>query len=255
MPTQIDQPDPDEMITLSTRVRLDRRNPIRDFHLAERDRFLPARAERIGYALGNALEHFQYCEIIASRAAELSESHRLAVLALMDLPGDRSHVSEPVWSRQRRLNILLHLEIQTYYQFAKSTLDRLARAFRVYFGPADTISVDSHKALISNLGEYAEKKGLTQPPPELLRSGGLLLEGLVLYRDKRIVHDSAQASYRGTIFDPGKGATIVHIPGKESKDTKAQSEFITDIQDKLSGFVFLLIGYMQENTGKAAGIR
>jgi hypothetical protein len=62
----------------------------------------------------------------------------------------------------------LHLEIESFYLFANIFLDRLAMNVEYVFGQARRLPLGSHHELIEHVVRYAQDRGLSPVPGELV---------------------------------------------------------------------------------------
>jgi hypothetical protein len=95
---------------------------------------------------------------------------------------------------------VLHLDIESFYLFAKIYLDKIAHAFEFYFGPGRGKSMDSHDQLVKNFPAYAKEKGLTLPS-DLMSIATRLKSDISDYRDYEIAHEKSPRRLSGTVFD------------------------------------------------------
>src|SRR5689334_1122524 len=56
----------------------------------------------------------------------------------------------PDYNQSRRV----HLEIESFYVFAKILLDRFAQLIQLFFGPARDLSLSSHHKLSNNIEQF-----------------------------------------------------------------------------------------------------
>jgi hypothetical protein len=95
---------------------------------------------------------------------------------------------------------LLHLEIESFYLFAKILLDKIAHALEFYFGLGRKKSLDSHDGLVKNFAQYAEVKCLTLPS-DFMTIAARLKTDVSDYRDYEIAHEKSPRRMSGTVFD------------------------------------------------------
>ncbi len=56
-----------------------------------------------------------------------------------------------------------HVDLETFYLFAKTVLERSAQYIELYFGSEPKLSVRSHDKLRANFSEFAERRGIVIP--------------------------------------------------------------------------------------------
>jgi hypothetical protein len=127
--------------------------------------------------------------------------HRKATQAAV-LPGTHPMTGQLMTLHEEglRLNIMLHLEIESYYLFAKIMLDKIVHALEFYFGQGRNISLDSHDNLVKYFEAYAEQKGLVLPL-EFMVMAKTLKTDISDYRDYDIAHEKSPRRMSGTMFD------------------------------------------------------
>jgi len=130
-------------------------NILFDFVMAERFKY--ADVNVFAHKLGQALRYYDFLLIILDRYEEANgkmaslreETRKL----LPTQTGIRRVTPEEVslLGESSRLTTLLHLEIESFYLFAKVLLDNIARFLHVYFGEEQGIKGKSHNDLASHL--------------------------------------------------------------------------------------------------------
>jgi hypothetical protein len=130
-----------------------------------RCRLLFEQHNMFAFAFGKVTRYWQFLEIIYERYQLASRAFMENTKALYEpmKPGASSLLTE----EQQRLHeagaslqAALHLEIESFYLFAKIMLDVIAHAIEYYFGSARNLSLDSHDDLAKNLHKYAAAKSL-----------------------------------------------------------------------------------------------
>lgn len=107
-----------------------------------------------------------------------------------------------------RLTTLVHLEIESFYMFAKVLLDNIARFLYVYFGLERGVGLKSHNDLAKHYEKYFKAKRLAIPEG-LPESITLLKDSICDYRDKEISHELSLRRTRATGWSGSGGARIV----------------------------------------------
>jgi hypothetical protein len=106
----------------------------------------------------------------------------------------------------------VHLEIESFYVFAKILMDQLALFQQDLFGLGDGCSLASHGKLTKNFEEYCQQKNL-QYTDELVHSQQQLETRIGDYRDDRIEHQKPSGYLKATVFrlptDDEPGATRI----------------------------------------------
>jgi len=144
-----------------------------------------------------------YLDMIFERYKQASQDfieNTKAQQALMK-PGTHPMTDEQMRLAEQGAEITarLHLEIESFYLFAKIFLDKVAHALEYYFGPGRGLSLDSHDDLTRDLAKYAELKGLT-----LSSSLSICIQKckkeISDYRDYQIAHEKSPRTMRGTMY-------------------------------------------------------
>src|SRR2546426_1163535 len=136
-----------------------------EFVRAERDRLSTEDSNRFGMAFSKLTRQYQFLLIILGRYKEASNNFIQNTKDLQALfkPGNHPVTTEQgrFLDEGPRLTTALHLEIESFYLFAKILLDRIAHAIEFYFGPARKLPLDSHDHLVKHLEAYGGEKGLS----------------------------------------------------------------------------------------------
>lgn len=160
------------------------------------------------------------------------------------------------WNDNARFSVFLHLEIETFYMFAKILLDKIAIGFGHYFGDARGFSLISHDKLRKKIKRYAEIKKLTPPPPDLISLTDTLQKEVVGYRDKEINHERETRSVFGTAFSLGKPGSsrrmrnVINPTKDELEDIERfqkESKPLSEVTSDLNRYLDLMIQYIAAN--------
>ena len=115
------------------------------------------------------------------------------------------------FEEQGRLSTLVHLEVESFYIFAKSVLDKLAMFIERYFGLAQGCSLASHDKLRKNYDRYGRAKGLVFP-----ESFGekviFLKEHVCDFRDKQIRIFGTLEQSSASLFGVHRQVRIAVVP-------------------------------------------
>ena len=103
---------------------------------------------------------------------------------------------------------MLHLDIETFYLFAKILLDRIADTLGLVFGVKWKRSGSSYSDLSIRFTALCGQKGLEILPDDLPALISKLW-AIVDYRNKLIKHPGDSPVGRGTLFAPGEASSIV----------------------------------------------
>lgn len=149
-----------------------------------------------------------------------------------------------------RLNALVHLEIESYYLFAKICLDKIAHALEFYFGQGRGKSLDSHDQLVKNFPAYAKEKDLALPA-DFIRIATGLKEDISDYRDYEIAHEKSPRRLSGTIFDTEGRMQIAGISlYPTDADKQVESKVPHDLAKDLDAYIGCVIELLETNRAK-----
>ena len=238
--------------TVSVKIHK-RPDPFFDIIRSESGRFNEYDNNRLMFAIDQACRYYDYLSLLLERYVKADMASRLEdqrITTLCRVKPDGFPVTEMELSA--RVRCMLHLEIESFYIFAKILLDKTAHLVLVYFGSARGCSMKSHHNFLRCFKAYSETKNLQ-------RSEGLvaLMEhlqcGLVQYRDKAIIHQTNTRVCLGTAYPEDRGASVSvsHVYPKES-DESYQSQPLESLIDDIDKYISSLISWILENRGHTA---
>lgn len=143
---------------------------------------------------------------------------------------------------------LLHLEIESFYVFAKILLDKLALCVAFYFGQVRCCSLASHDKLVKNWAAYASTKGL-RDWQNFDAQARALKERVSEFRDKSVEHEKSPRTTYGTVFDLTDGKPRLmqsRVMPKES-DTQAESEAVCDLLPAVDAYILVTLHLLESN--------
>ena len=146
------------------------RNELLAFQTSEWDR-LAHDASSLHSAFGHVLRGYRYLELIHERFVPTAKRYkeRLAqLISKMDpaFEGDAITYDEQMAGMYADMGDLLdiaHVDLETFYLFSKTVLERVAQYIQMYFGPEPKLPVNTHEKLRANFAEYAAKRGIVVP--------------------------------------------------------------------------------------------
>jgi hypothetical protein len=131
-------------------------------------------------------------------------------------------------------------------------LDVIAHAIEYYFGPARSLSLDSHDDLSKDFVKYAEVKGLNKD--EAIHKKTTELKSLIAdFRDYQIAHEKSPRTMKGTLYDNDGNVRLGggRLYPKES-DVQVDSSDLTKLRTALEGYVELVTTFIEANQDKTA---
>ncbi|MBV8601566.1 MAG: hypothetical protein JO359_08400 [Candidatus Eremiobacteraeota bacterium] len=128
-------------------------------------------ASALHAALGHVLRGYRYLELIHQRHVPTAKRYKellAQLIARMDpaFEGGAIAYDDEMAAMDAEMGDLLdvaHLDLETFYLFAKTVLERVAQYVELYFGPEPKLQVRSHEKLKANFDEYAIRRGIVIP--------------------------------------------------------------------------------------------
>jgi len=144
------------------------------FQKAEWDR-LSSHSSRDAAALhgqfGHILRGYRYLELIHERHVPTAKHYKellAQLIARMDpaFEGGAITYDDEMATMDTDMADLLdvaHIDLETFYLFAKVVLERVAQYIELYFGSEPKLSVRTHDKLRANFSEFASRRGIVIP--------------------------------------------------------------------------------------------
>jgi hypothetical protein len=164
------------------------------------------RATRLSVAFGHISRYFVFLHYIVERYQAVSRDYVENMKTINEMfqrgvSGDSFTKEEAaILDQGTVLHDRLHLEIESFYLFAKIFLDKVAHFLEFYFGQDRGRSLDSHDQLVKNIASYSESKGLALPT-EFLELAETLKRAISDHRDYQIAHEKSPRTMYGTLYD------------------------------------------------------
>jgi hypothetical protein len=151
----------------------------------------------------------------------------------------------------QRLQLSLHLDIESFYLFAKILLDKIARSIQFYFGEARGRSLDSHDSLTKNINLYVRDKELPDVSEDLLKEISALKSDICDYRDYVISHQKGTGIQRKTKFSAADLYSSItkekiHLPNPELPQPP-DSSIPPFLIKRIQGYLDSIINYLEVN--------
>ena len=228
-----------------------------EFIHTERFQYANKDNNKFAFALGQASRYYGFLLIILERCEKASRNMISISEKSMKLMSTQTSEPVPVTVEQMRLMeesswlmTLVHLEIESFYLFAKIFLDNVARFLYVYFGSAQGVSLKSHGNLAVHHKRYCEVKSLAVPQG-FSESVMLLKERICDYRDDVIAHEMSLRTIKGTAWGASKDAIITGgtLYPREG-DSRATSEALPQLMDAINIYIRQVITLIQSNRDK-----
>ena len=221
------------------------------------ERFQYADVNEFSSDLEPALRYYDFLLIILSRYEETNEGMVAIHEEERKLTSAKAGITRVTPEQGRlmaessRLTTLVHLEIESFYMFAKVFLDNVARFLYVYFGQERGVGLKSHHNLSTHHEKYFEAKGLVIPEG-LSKSVTLLKESICDYRDNEISHELSLRRIRATGWTGSGGARIVGgITRPRKGDTTATSAELPQLMEVINTYIQQVIILIESNRSKS----
>ena len=151
-------------------------------------------------ALGHVLRGYRYLELVHERHIPTAKRYKELLAGLigkMDpaFEGGAIAYDDEMAAMDAEMGDLLdvaHLDLETFYLFAKTVLERVAQYVELYFGPEPKLSVKAHERLRAHLEEYASRRGIVVPD-DLREHLAAVHENVFLHRSDSATNDARQA--------------------------------------------------------------
>jgi len=221
------------------------------------ERFQYADINVFAIDLGPALRYYDFLLIILSRYEEANKGMVAIHEEERKLTPAKAGITRVTPEQGRlmvessRLTTLVHLEIESFYMFAKVFLDNVTRFLYVYFGQERGVGLKSHNDLAKHHEKYFKAKGLVIPEG-LPESVTLLKESVCDYRDKEISHELSLRRIRATGWSGSGGARIVGgIVNPRKDDTAATSAELPQLMEAINAYIRQVITLIESNRSKS----
>jgi len=212
-----------------------------------------------GFTLSwRAVERYHtFLTMISQREATATEAMSQGLQALRDTLSSRG----PYQTEEQRCRLdelskatnVLHLEIESFYLFAKILLDTVARAIEKYFGQARGCSLDSHHDLLRNFEKYTALKKLIVPT-DFIEKATRLRKDVSDFRDQEIAHSKRRNKITGTaLAKDGRRATLIAtstIVRPERLKLQASSIHVGELMSAVEDYIACAIKIVRTNRGK-----
>ena len=208
------------------------------------------------FAFSKVSHYWRFLEIIYERYQLASHAYMENTTALRGTIKPGTHMLTEEQDRLSDeavpLQAKLHLEIESYYLFAKILLDVTAHAIEYYFGPARGLSLDSHDDLSKSFSKYVAVKSLDNN--DALCKKITELKSLIAdFRDYQIAHEKSPRTTKGTIYNiEGNARLATGRLFPRASDNPSSSSDLTHLRTEIEGYVELVTTFIEANQDKTA---
>ncbi len=228
-----------------------------DFIVSEKDRFENRHNNMFAFAFSHITIYREYLQILLDQhkisSKKFIENHQ--ALQKTFLPGTHKLTQQQleIQVAGRALTTQAHLEIESFYLFAKILLDKIANAIEFYFGEGRSLPLTSHDKLTKNIEKYAEIKGLTIDK-KLIETINRLKTDISDFRDYQIQHIAKERNPRtmkGTLFDAeGNVRLSLNHLYPTDKDKQHDTKTLADLIDEIDEYIEVIVKFTKANSDK-----
>jgi hypothetical protein len=225
------------------------------FILKERSRFENKDDNIFAMTFCQIIRYRQFLEIIHSRYQKLSKDFienckKNIEVSKRQGNGPISTEMMALIMESGKIGNELQLEIESFYQFAKILLDRIANTMRIYFGNIQGVSYESHNKFYKTIKTFISDLKL-EKIGSLVDRGNALTQGIIDFRDDHIVHKSCARDTYGISWDGGGKTQIskTRIYAKET-DTHVTSDNLDELLGQIDLYMESIISLISHNQDK-----
>jgi hypothetical protein len=226
-----------------------------EFVSAERSQYHGEDNNLFAFAAGQALRYYDFLSIVMGRYEAASEEfvmkHESFISSLSGTTGTMSGEQTALLDEIRHLTTEIHLEIESFYIFAKILLDKVAQFVEIYFGQAHKSSLASHDKLTKNWERFRSAKGL-DCPSGFSESLVFLKERIADYRDKQVEHLRNPRALKSTSYHRDTGQTkliTIHLYPTE-RDQQVESQELPELMNAIDSYMRQIIELITLNREK-----
>lgn len=226
---------------------------IDEFVKNERSKFQNIDNNIFAMSFGQIQRYREFIEIIYGRYQKLSDAHTENFDAFTKSlekngGGPMSVEQQKSYNKHMFLNTELHLEIESFYIFAKILLDKIANLMGVYFGEMPKVSYLSHNKFVKSLPAFTKT---IKVKSEILINSAKQITDIVDFRDDHIVHKGSPRDTFGTTWSKNKRPqrVKVRIYPKET-DNQKESGSLDELMKNTDLYIKNIIDFIEQNNDK-----
>lgn len=164
-------------------------------------------ATELHEALGHILRGYRYLELIHDRHVPTARRYKEVLAKLigkMDPAFDGGVIAydEEMAALDLEMGDLLdlaHVDLECFYIFSRTVLDRVAQYVELYFGAEPGLPVGTHDGLLERFNEYVVRRGIVVPP-DLRGALAHAHESLYVHRADSTTNNSRHAQSPGDLM-------------------------------------------------------
>lgn len=232
------------------------KDKLNEFISSERNRFDNKHNNMFSFAFSQVSRYYGFLLVIQKRHKLASDqfisNFRQFQATMKGAKGSHPMTTEQmhIQAEGAKITTELHLEIESFYLFAKILLDKLTRAVEFYFGSARGLSLDSQDKFCKNIQAYAKGKGL-EINAELVQRAEEMKKEISDFRDQQIAHHKSPRTVRGTMFGPDKETRMMLsniYPKPEEK--QVESKNIAELLKSTDNYIDEVLKFITANKDK-----
>jgi hypothetical protein len=225
-----------------------------EFILSERKRYSLEDDNRFGTAFSHLTRYYRFLCIIVQRYHDASQVFMQNTRMLRSLTKPGTHPTTPEQDRLHEegyeLTTRLHLEIESFYLFAKILLDKASHVMEFYFGQGRSCSLDSHDDLVRHLETFAEQKGITLTQ-QFVEIANVLKKDISDHRDYQIAHEKSPRTTHATLFDAeGRTRILSSRFYPTERDQQAETQELNKLMGDLDRYLAEFMKIIAANRDK-----
>jgi hypothetical protein len=224
---------------------------LRSFIETEREQYDIRDNNLFAFCFGHIDRYQQFLRVTEARQRDASQKFVANSVTLRNaVPSGTPQLTDEQRSlldEGAELTNLLHLEIESFYLFAKILLDKVAHSIEFYFGSVRSLPLDSHDDLVKNFAKYAAAKKLAVPD-RFHERAALLKKDVSDFRDYEIAHEKSPRRMSGTGFSSdGRTTLISNVIYPTPKDQQVSSRVVGDLLSEIDSYIDLLMQMIVAN--------
>ncbi|MCE7980781.1 MAG: hypothetical protein DYG89_06280 [Caldilinea sp. CFX5] len=233
-----------------------------EFAEKEKEFYASKDAELFDVSIAQVIQYYDFLTILLSNYDNYASNFTSLQIMFRNTIGyDEEDSRNPYGISRKEMNKhsqecgqQLTLLIESFYLFAKLTLDKIALFIQLYFGQAKGLSLISHTQLYKNFGRYIQLKDLKEG--ELfLDLAGFFDRIITQYRDKQIIHLQNLRVSKGIVHDWSRSlnnARLITIPKLNTDNREiAESEILPNLMDQINKYLIHFMYLIELNRSKS----
>jgi len=229
-----------------------------DFIKSERNRFSIYDNNRFANSFSSIARYYKFLSITSSEYQKLVSEYSKAFFDFQKTtnkePGIHTLSDKQIElnSTMNDLGTKVQLKIETYYQFAKILLDKIAFSIDLYFGfqqiSHHKLTQNYKKTGKSRIENYCQIKGL-KFDQKLLNKMIYLQNDISEFRDKKITHCPCPRIIYGVDID-GKMIITKIYPKDRDGETMKISKKLGELKKEIDEYIEEIINFIDKNNDK-----